>query len=251
MKLYCVVVFAIILSACSGRASTFRCVGSSPDTLCSTKNVWEQTCNPWLLTSPRVHLIFWGNWWLTATAGNSQALALSQEWQTLANDPNFYLPMSQYGIGAGQLDGIFYADPSLPSGGIEYDDVQQELLNEIGNDELPAMDNQSVYVLLLPPATQAQYDISNHYGGYHGFITNGNNTSSTYAVIENDNNDGMSYTISHEVAESSTNPNISSGWWAGAGESEIADDCEGSSYVLDGYTITQLWNQLQCQCGPL
>jgi hypothetical protein len=237
----------LLLCGCAGEVEPdpeLPCV-VIPATSCPTKNVWEQACNPWLLTAPKVHLVFWGNWWVTNTTGNSQAVALSEEWQTLANDPNFYAPMVEYGIGAGKLDGIFYSNWNLPNSTISYQYVEDQLQSETASGELPAPDNQSIYVFLLPSTTTDTVDVSNHFAGYHAHVG-----QTTYAVIEHDTNDNMSYTISHEIAEAATDPDPVSGWCAGNGESEIADYCDGNSYVLDGYTITQLWNQKTCQCGP-
>lgn len=246
MKLSLIAASALLLSVgCASKvAPGFAECDTSPATSCKSDNVWAQVCSPWVLATPKVHLIFWGSWWITSNQ-SEQSNQLSQEWQILANDPNFYLPMAQYGVGAGSLDGIFYSDPGLPNTSIAYKDIETELQSEIDNNELPAADNNSIYVLMLPPDTQAAYDDDGKFSGYHGHVG-----FYTYAVIEYGSNNFMSYTMSHEIAEASTNPDTVSGYWAGGGETEIADNCYPKSYTLDGYSITQLWNQDSCSCGP-
>ena len=240
------ILLCVLACSCASRTEPGWSASGScqPNASCSTHNVWEQTCNPWIITAPKVHLIFWGNWWVDSDQGQ-QANQLSQEWATLANDPNFYLPMAEYGVGAGSLEGIFYTYPNLPDTAISYDGIVQELQHEVDSKQLPEMDNQSIYVLMLPPNTQAAYDDDEKFGGYHGHVG-----QTTYAVIEYGSNNSMSYTVSHEIAEAATNPDTINGWWAGNGETEIADDCEGKNYSLDGYLITQLWSEQQCQCIP-
>jgi hypothetical protein len=209
---------------------------------CKDHNLWSQTTSPWLLTAPKVHLVFWGNWWFTS--GGHQLDQMAQTWNILANDPNFYQPLSEYGIGSGSLNGIFFSNWNLPSGKISDDYIQQELQSEIIAGDLPSLDSNSIYVFLLPPNTQAAYDIQNHFAGYHGHI----GSKTTYSAIEYQTNHGMDSIISHEIYEAATDPD-GTGFHGGPGETEVGDYC-GTKYILDGYSIQQVWSQTQCQCIP-
>src|ERR1700679_1295513 len=99
MKLSLIVAIIVIaMMACSGKTSSdldFVCT-NPPATECPRHNVWAQVCSPWILTSPKVHLIFLGDWWMVDNQ-SQQSNQMAQEWEILANDPNFYLPAAQYG----------------------------------------------------------------------------------------------------------------------------------------------------------
>jgi hypothetical protein len=209
-----------------------------------SSNVWRHASNSWILTAPKIHLIFWGNWWIANATGNSTFLAESQSWTVLGNDPAFYAPLQEYGTGVGQLSGIYLSYPDLPNGPVSDELVTQEILKEIQDGSLPAGDDQSIFVVVLPPDTQSQYDIKENFGGHHSHVSN-----FTYAIVENHTN--LDFVISHEVYESATNPDTSNGWWGPGGETEVADLCEGvDAWSLDGYSITRVWSQAHCQCVP-
>ena len=161
----------------------------------------------------------------------------------MGNDPSFYAPVQEYGVGVGQFLGSYLSYQDIANGPLTEKVIQQEVLNEMRDGTLPQGDNQSLYIIMLPPDTQSQYDIDNNFGGHHGYINN-----FTYALIENHNN--LNFVISHEIYEAATNPDTSNGWWGPGGETEIGDLCEGHSWSLDGYSITKVWSEAQCRCAP-
>lgn len=214
-----------------------------PNTHCYTQNVWEQYSGTWLLTSPKIHLLFWGDWWLND--GLQQYDAMAKAWTILGNDPNFYLPLAQYGINAGTMDGTYTTNPNLPTGALSETYIQTELINEINNGTLPVNDGNTVYVIELPSTSTSARDVGIAIG-HHGDVEN-----TPYAVIDYSSNLNQMNTVSsHEIYESATDPDTYSGWWAGSGETEVGDYCVGHNYLLDGYTIQQVWLQNECECGP-
>lgn len=215
-------------------------------TNCPIQNLWAQSNSPWLQTNPRIHLVFWGSYWL----GNWEANYYASEWNTLANDPNFYKPLQEYGIQTGTLEGIYYTNLDIVAESITDSDIQKELAAEIANGQLPAPDRQSMYVLMFPPNTPLGYcNPDNPWCiAYHGSI----NDAYTYQAINYQSdplNNKIGSSVSHEIYESATDAD-GSGYWTGNGETEVGDYCDGSTYSLNGYTIQQVWSQDACQCIP-
>jgi hypothetical protein len=233
-------------------SSTFAVcsVDAGADAGTSIINVELQSPNPWLLVQPRIHIIFLGSWWLTDSVGAPQFDQMAQAWNTLANEPNFYAPLSQYGISPGSLAGIFNTDYDLPIGELPDEDFTKELQAEINDGTLPANDSNSVYVMMLPPATQSTNDIS-CCSGHHNQVN-----GIAYAIIEYQSNwQFMDVVTSHEIFEASSDsaPNdpITGGWRNGPSGGEIADLCENlPSVTLDGYQVQQVWDQQNCKCVP-
>ena len=166
----------------------------------------------------------------------------TQAWNVLANDPFFTFPVQEYGVGASRLAGTFHSYWDIPSGQLSEPAIQTELTTEIQNGTLPNGDNQTIFVVILPPDTQSAYDVSNKFGGHHNTLN-----GFTYAVIENHNS--LDVVISHEVYEAATNPDISNSWWGPGGETEVGDLCS-STWNMDGYTLTTAWSEKNCQCEP-
>jgi hypothetical protein len=210
-----------------------------------TVNVQAQTAMPWVLTKPRLHLIFWGDWWINS--GLQQFQQMSQEWQTVGNDPNFYSPLAPYGIQTGSLEGIFNTNWNVPVGALKEDYIQQELLNEISNGDLPAADFNSLYVIMFPQGTQAKVDVVGNFAGRHGRVEN---TAYTYTEF-NSEFQVMGEVASHEILEGISDPTDGLGFSNRSAGNEIADLCENvGAYQLDGYPITKIWDQSQCRCVP-
>jgi len=206
-------------------------------------NVWRHDCNQSLITNPKINLIFWGKWW--PNQGSSMQTSLSVTWDIVANDPQFYYPLAEYGIGRGYLAGMYNTNFDLADGNISELNIQDQLNSELGF-SLPTNDSDSIFVIELPPTTKSQYDIDSHFNGHHFYINN----SAVYSVVEyNDNVNNINITTSHEIYESATNPFASGGWFGPGGETEIGDLCH-TTYSLNHFEIQKVWSQEQCQCVP-
>src|SRR5258706_15022446 len=74
-----------------------QAVWNPPRTNCTDAgNLWQVQANSWLQTQPRIHLVFWGSYWLNS--GINEYMYYSNAWSVLANDPAFYKPLQGYGI---------------------------------------------------------------------------------------------------------------------------------------------------------
>ena len=167
---------------------------------------------------------------------------MAQAWHTLANDPNFYQPLSEYGVGTGRLASISNTNWNLPAGQVSDAYIRQEMQAEIDGGDLPGSDSNSIYVFVLPSGTQQQDDVGK-YSGYHSQFN-----SMSYAVVEYNSDFGqMDVIVSHEIYECSSDPN---GYGVYGVDGEIGDLCQGNGYWLDGYLIQQVWGQSACKCVP-
>ena len=207
-------------------------------------HVQKQTSNPLLLTHAKIRLIFWGNWW--SNTFSPQVSLITQTWTVVGNDPNFYLPMAEYGIGPGTLEGIYNTNWNLPANTITAGYVLQELLTEIKSGDLPANDPSSFYLVLLPATTHVDTDPANNWDGWHTY-----DDGMAYGIVEyHESYVDTDATISHEIYESLTDTIPDTGYNGGSGSTEIGDLCQGNNYSLDGFMIRQLWSQDQCRCVP-
>ena len=209
---------------------------------CSTHNVYKENGGLNLI-NPRVHLIFWGNW------DQTQADNISNTWGDLFNNYSFWGIAQEYGAGIGLLADIINSNSDLSLTSVSDAYIRQELASEIYNKTLPAPDNNSIYVVLLPNGTQSDVNVQYHYSGYHGYSTF-EDPAVIYSVIGYNNTANINITISHEVLESTTDPDTITGYRGELGETEIGDFCNDVSYVLNGISITKIWSQAYCKCIP-
>lgn len=241
----------LLLSACSSAPVDSGFAWNPPDagpgadgptnTCDSATNVWHHTQGSWLLTAPQVHVIMWGNYWATNKQGQTEMNSLMSEWNILANDPSFYAPVSQYGIGAGYLASFDSTNWEVPTGQLSEQTIVNALDSEITTGAISSPNTNTVYVILLPPDTQSQDDVQNNFGGHHD-----NYKGYAYAVIEY--HIDSTFAMTHEIWEAATDPD-GHGWWGPGGETEVADLCETqASWTLDGYNIPQVWGQQNCAC---
>lgn len=222
---------------------TITDAGSSynyPGDACAKNNVWYNGGT--IFTSPRIHLVFWGDWW--QQEGITDFNRIADAWIVLANDPAFYSPVSEYGVGTGTLVGTFNTNPNMAVGQITEKDAQLELQNEISQGFLPANKPNSVYIIVLPQGSPSFGDVI---GGHHGSVD-----GISYALIDyNSNLSFMSLVISHEIYECATDPYYNGIRGTAGKESEIADLCQGDIYTLDYNFIQGVWSEQNCMCIPV
>jgi len=237
------VITGALVLGCGGSADPVV-MTNPPRTNCPTQNLWEQQNGAWLQTHPRINLVFWGGYWLNG--GLSEMQHYADSWLTLGNADAFYQPMQEYGIGTGTVNGVYNTNYNLGVGAISDTAIQQELLSEIANGQLPAADpnHMSMYVVMLPPGTSSLQCISNCVA-YHSYI----DSSFTYQLIQYYNSD-LNIVIAHEIYESATDPDSVNGYNGGPGDTEVGDYCVGNPYTLLGFTIQKVWSENACQCIP-
>jgi hypothetical protein len=207
-----------------------------------------------VIPQAKIQFAYWGSYW-TGT-GQSERTAYDQAWSDLGNNPAFYGRLAEYStkeqtIGTGTWIGSTLADGSLASGvTITEAQIQQELAAELAAGTVAQNVDGRIYVVMLPPGVTSQLDYKNNFAGHHSEFVNpaGGGLPIVYAVITYNPDKGYNDPlISHEISESITDPDLSSGWYDSSG-AEIGDLCRFNYATLDSYTIEEIWSDAACAC---
>jgi hypothetical protein len=209
-----------------------------------------------LLTAPRYVNVYWGADW----ASNGVPPQLDQFVSVMAGSPDYNSALQEYAVAKYPIEpGSFAGGFVITSGlGTSVDDpqIRSFLDHQINSGALPPRTDTTVYVVYLPLSVSFSFapGISGDAAGYHTV----NQVSSTgglvhYIVVL----DGSTVTISHEMAETVTDPDsldLSRGWYddsnpvEGPFTGEIGDLCEGQDAVVAGYPVSTLWSNFRNGC---
>jgi hypothetical protein len=220
---------------------------------CTTANVTYQG-GP-VVFNPRIFFIFWGSGWTPATESS-----ILTTWTTMASRPAFYSRLNEYsGIGTGSFGGL-YNYPSGATGSatspvsLSESTIQSAIESVIGTNG----PNDVIVVLMPNQYTTDSYDTSANYYGHHRnvkYTVGGTNYDLRYVVEEWYSPEStMDWHITHELAETFTDPDYATGSPAyedpafGAGGKEIGDICNGQTNLIKGVTVQQIWSQSACRC---
>jgi hypothetical protein len=209
----------------------------------------------WVETEPRLVLVFWGSGW-------SNSSGLEHELEATAEG----LPGSGYQKILTQYSGLDSPiSPNLADSPVveKYYDrreittrVTGPLAIEEGREAMEhtggAHDDNAIYAVLPAPGTAGIE------GGTCGFHEDAGTIwapgSSIAVVLDTEGAPGCgppTLTLTHEYAESVTDPEGGSGWThAGTGDTEIADVCHslGPARMADGALVAQLWDDSKDAC---
>ena len=207
-----------------------------------------------LLHNVQIETVFYGQPW-TTDANLQQTITQTDSFlQYLVTSPYFDL-LKQYNVG----DGAFVNDDVIdqnPSGGQTMTDsqIEQVLQTEINAQRVPAPGPNQMYVFFTAPNVVVTDDGQNSvddFAGYHDVFTDTAVQPVYYAVIpypsggiaEINLSDFQQETmpLSHEVAETVTDPDTETGWLDPQGN-EIADLANNQFGTLNGYVVSGLWS---------
>src|SRR5271154_658891 len=175
-------------------------------------NVTKGSANAWIQNDVQMHFIFWGNFPVV------DANQYQYNWSVLLTYPALVLDrLAEYGIQTGSLDNQYYTplpDINLPQntgavpGTTLIDDgsISTELNNEIQSGAIPPPNDNTNYMVMLPPNVLTHNMYYGNYAGYHAAAAYGGQRY-TWGVIRYypHYSDG-DQVISHELAESATDP---------------------------------------------
>ncbi len=275
MRPYCIAICSLALLACESKEQ--QSVGDNSGCLF---NVVKQSSNGWTLSDPEVHFNYWGDWTTVPNFPQDYTSA----WYNLFTFHNVLQRLSEYGIHEGSCDTVFYTTTgsttyvndagaifqSDDAGDDASDDASEDssvsvyaatsdggtptlldstfpvILNaQIQANQLPYPNDNTLYVVMLPPGVSSQSIVRNNWGGYHDHAMYGSQRYA-YAIITYGN--GGFITTSHEIYEASTNPDLHTGYRDLSSGEEAADICEGSFETIGGYLLQEVWSQQLCQC---
>ena len=227
-----------------------------------------------VLHAPRAVHIYWGAWWNGAEGKKERAVL--DAFARKVGDSDWYQITAEYADahgapGAPELGASVVADDSEPGEAVTDRGVRKFVLAELA---AGAVDwgNEAMYVVFTPPHTV----VSTPWGktcdalcGYHykfaGTVAGRTRDVKYLLIPHGDCNDGcsspgvhangaaldqMTVTLSHELAETVTDPDINA-WTGPRGDPEIADLCEGG-FVADWdgqrFAVQDLWSNGALTC---
>jgi hypothetical protein len=203
-----------------------------------------------VLATPHVIPVFFSGDKLQTTLNSfvQNYVTRSSSWQLL----------KEYGVGAGTVASAVTLTQSVGSS-ISDTDVQNFIIARVKDGSL-TVDAQSIVVLFYPSGvtiTNSGLTSCQNFGGYHG-TTTANGAPVAYAVIPrcaNEPTTQITFAVSHEIAESATDPLITSYkdmvdpyflWTLNLGGSEIGDMCQNliDPFVQELGTgvLTRVWS---------
>ena len=196
-----------------------------------------------------LYTIYWGSWWTTTSDGQNLQSQLQGSLNSIFWGGAYLDGLNQYGVpyraGVPSAGTVEVNDTSDPSTGFTHSDVGDVVSNAIDNLGLPEEDdkpNGGLYLVFTPPNIRSDNASAN---GYHNFTTdNGLFDKDTwhYAWVGDFGGlTSMTATLSHEVAEAMTDPNLDA---IKVGTGEICDG-EAQKYValLNDYQVKSYWSQ--------
>jgi hypothetical protein len=223
----------------------------------------------------KVVAVVWGGGTFQPEVTGTGAPSVSSLLTAITDSPHFDW-MSEYdtptqSIGRGTFAGLYTIDPAPEANGSTLDDtaIQSELLSRIAENELPAPDADTLYMLFFRQGqviTSGASSSATGFCAYHSSVPGPGSQNVRYAVIP----DSASTTfcgpyagwgnfedsISHELVEVVTDPDVGTGdyaWYDSRGL-EIADKCAyrafGGLIGADSvrYDVTGEWSNNNQAC---
>jgi hypothetical protein len=196
-----------------------------------------------VLAAARVRLIYWGSAWGTHLALRSQIDTAARSILT----GGYVKTLSEYraNIGAGMLvESLAYAAGRGPADNFTDDEVQGVLRNMMTGGLLPQpTDDQHLYLVVTPPGVAVNGILGEHW--YFGYACNdGTQRNVHYGWVTGTQISDYSCTMSHELVESITDPEMNAITFASCpgvdGTCEIGDVCD-QCYSLGDGTVVQNW----------
>ncbi len=223
-----------------------------------------------LLANVEVFTVFWGGDWKNQPALASLAQSINGFF-TFILTSSLIDQLSEYNvpgltIGHGSLVGTKTITDAEPGSTIDDSAVQTTLQGWIANDpDFPQPNANSLYFIYFPPGTTITLQGSSScqtFGGYHDSFADSSGTNIFYAVepfcMPFDSSmtqlDFFTFTSSHELCESITDPIPGQGWYwfqDQQNQGEIGDICEAAPNAeerIGSFLVQREWSNKQKKC---
>ena len=210
-----------------------------------------------LLQSVQVESVYYGQPWST-DANLQQTISQTDAFLRYFVTSPYMTALKQYNVGDGTVlnDDLVNQNPANQT--ISDTQIHQILNSEIAAGHVAAPTANSLYVFFTAPGVvvtaNGQNSVTN-FAAYHDVFQDAAGTSVAYAVLPYPTGniaptaatltDFQQETIalSHEVAESVTDPDTQTGWLDPQGN-EICDLANGQFGTLHGYVVSGVWSQV-------
>jgi hypothetical protein len=213
-----------------------------------------------LLTNVEVYTIFWGSAWQDP-ANSPLVQQMNDFFDYLLASPlidqlgEYSVPGKS--IGRGVLTGTNTFTTADPAKSVTDSAIQTFLQAQISAGTFPAVTDNSLYFLFLPPGTTVKQGTAascKDFCGYHEATPSG---GIYYAVMPYPGCSGclggletfpaLTSTSSHELCESITDPVPGQGWYDDT-NGEIGDICAWKTKQLGNYTVQLEWSNNANSC---
>lgn len=200
-----------------------------------------------------VHLLFWGDAWLSSTTQPSMTDVIAAV-TTLLSGP-FLGDLRQYGVKHAQVADTAVVGLGLnptPPANITADDALTLVAALIREGLLPTLTNAPEYSEvfgLITPSTPAAPNTWG-FGGFHNYGADAQGKNIYFFVVGSAGSitDGITIGVSHELVECCTDPDFNEIKFSNSGENEIADICEDQTGYVNGVHAQKYWSQTEKAC---
>jgi hypothetical protein len=209
-----------------------------------------------LLQSVQVESVYYGQAWTTDPTLQQTIAQTDTFFQYLVTSP-YMAALGQYNVAAGSVlnDDIVNQNPAGQT--ISNTQIQQALNAEITAGRLAAPNSNTMVVFFTAPGvvvTANGQNSVNDFAAYHDVLTDAAGATVYYAVVPYPTGNiaptsatltafqQETIALSHEVAETATDPDTQSGWLDPQGN-EICDLANGQFGTLHGYLVAGFWSQ--------
>ncbi len=220
-----------------------------------------------VLQAPRYRAFYWGTYWNLALGTDDRA-RLDDFFRAIAPSPRFASVLQQYDsrLQPGSFDGSAVVTGNVASLVTDAD------VRALVQAQRPAPDADEIDVVFLPRGTEVTAggaQSCQEFCGYHDSFQSGalrwryivapyascagcSFTNAPGLQLDTLRRDSSTVILSHEMAETITDPDPAAGWIAASGE-EIGDLCGGSKGVfktarIDGFELQQEWSNADSAC---
>ena len=254
--------FIAFVVGCAGKGSSDD-LGLNPN---CNHSVYRHDPNGWLLKTPELHLDFYGSYW---SNNPSESSLFEAQWESLLTNGTALQRLSEYGIVQGTIDSNYYntdlsIDTSLSSvddAGITLDKlgmtddqsliddsaIPSQINSDIQAGILPLPNDNTIYVIVLPPYVGTKSMTGKGYYAYHSHYAYGSSRYA-FAVIHYGDSDTINVSIAHETYEAASNPDGNGYYDDNAIDGEIGDFCDRIPEYIDGIVVQKVWSEASCVC---
>jgi len=228
-----------------------------------------------VLHQPTAVHVYWGAYWNSADGVRDRAML--DAFEASASASSWYDTVLQYPDGHGAPgyaqpgDAVVIDDPALEPASLVSDHAIRKFLSARFADQTIGYGTQTLFTLFPPPHVvistpwgKSCQDICGYHYHFPGTTTGSATHDILYAVIpylncggcnagvsvNGKSMDGITVTLSHELAESVTDPNCDA-WTTGHGQNEVGDLCDtGTTVHWSGYdfAVQDLWSNADKRC---
>ena len=206
-----------------------------------------------ILHAAQIHLLYWGSAWTATGASSPTPDQITAAFRSVVTG-SYLAGLAEYrGIRPAVLRGSTVVTTSQPHGGFGDEDVSDFLDAQLDAGVVPApdLDNQTLYIVVVPVGVSAGGDSSAFVGEHYYYARHGQRIPFAWTA-DSGSLAAATWIMSHELVESLTDPQGSAilgvaGTCHQSGWCEIADICPDTA-VVNGVAVDPYWSERAGAC---